>query len=70
MSGRKPTPAKRRSGGNKQPREAFHMAPELHDALVRCAESSDPPATKTAVIVAALKSYLAARGFLPPPDAR
>ena len=50
------------------PREAFYMPPELRQALQTCADSSDPPATKTAVMIAALQAYLAARGHWPPKD--
>jgi hypothetical protein len=65
MSKQKPKTAKRRKGGNKQPREAFHMPPELHEALLRFVADARPETTKTAVIRLALEDFLKGRGYLP-----
>jgi hypothetical protein len=66
MPERKPRRTKpSRKAGNKQPREAFHYPPDLKAALESFVESADPPTTKSAVIVAALKGYLGRRGAWP-----
>ena len=57
-------PKKRKGGKHTSPREAFHMPKDLHEALLRFAGAADPPASKTAVMIAALKEYLQRRGAL------
>jgi hypothetical protein len=68
MSERKPKHTKRRKGGNKLPREAFHMPKTLHDALLRFCDDARPETTKTAVIRLALEDFLKSRGYWPPPE--
>ena len=70
MNERKPGRAKSRKsrkGGNKQPREAFHMPAPLHEALLRFCKDARPETTKTAVIRLALEDFLKSRGYWPPP---
>jgi Ribbon-helix-helix protein, copG family len=51
--------------GTKLPRGAFHLAPELLDALLRHVERTRPATTKSAVIRQALEEYLVRSGDWP-----
>jgi hypothetical protein len=59
----KPKPT---GGKHTSPREAFHLPTDLKTALEAFVEASDPPTTKTGVMIAALKEYLGRRGAWPP----
>ncbi len=68
--GRPKNPNSKRSLGldrHVNPREAFHMDPELHDALKQYLASIRPTPDKSATLRAALEDFLEAKGFWPPP---
>lgn len=64
--GRKPLADKakdRSEDRHTRPRESFHLDRELQSALERLTADSSPRVSKSAVIVAALQSYLAGKGY-------
>src|SRR4051794_1159591 len=67
MAKKKPKSGKR-TGGNVEPREAFHLSPELQLALELAAVTAEPPAGKSSVLRFALEKYLTQKGLYPPTD--
>ena len=48
---------------HRDPRESFHMPPELRDALQRYCDSQRPRVVKSEVLRVALEEFLKGRGY-------
>ena len=70
MTEKRNRPGRPRKGGGKHtsPREAFHLPVSLQHALQAFVDATEPETTKTAVIILALKRFLAEAGHWPGPD--
>jgi hypothetical protein len=51
---------------HREPREVFHLPPELREALAAYVASVEPATTRSAVVRLALQRFLTDVGFWPP----
>ena len=59
---------KKNEDRHKNPREAFHLSPELLQALTKYIESCRPSPNKSDVFRVALEDFLSKEGYWPRPS--